>query len=139
AWFPFDRAVPGRPDLPRRRPGRPGHPAITAADLHPGALRRNGADPAQRAYAGLVSHLAPATWTMSAEGATHWYAPNAGRVHAQSKVDGCCRDARYWRPRRRGVRGGSACVGWCPGVGRLAYCQDGAGTQLSPFYRGYRG
>ena len=33
------------PLLPRRRPRRPGRPALAAADLHPGALRRDRADP----------------------------------------------------------------------------------------------
>ena len=41
------------PLLPRRRPGRPGHPAVAAADLRPGALRRDRADPARRAREGL--------------------------------------------------------------------------------------
>ncbi len=36
------------PLLPRRRPRRPGRPALAAAELHPGALRRDGADPARR-------------------------------------------------------------------------------------------
>ena len=36
------------PLLPRRRPRRPGHPARAAADLRPGAVRRDRADPARR-------------------------------------------------------------------------------------------
>ena len=40
------------PLLPRRRPRRPGRPALAAAELHPGALRRDGADPPRRARQG---------------------------------------------------------------------------------------
>ena len=42
------------PLLPRRRPRRPGRPARAAADLRPGALRRDGADPPRRARQGVV-------------------------------------------------------------------------------------
>ena len=56
--LPVARAVRRRPDLPRRRPRRPGDPALAAADLHPGALRRDRADPAQRADRSLVAPVA---------------------------------------------------------------------------------
>ena len=45
------------PLLPRRRPRRPGRPARSPADLHPGALRRDGADPARRARQGRHADL----------------------------------------------------------------------------------
>ena len=47
------------PLLPRRRPRRPGHPARAAADLRPGALRRDRADPALGARGGLDQALSP--------------------------------------------------------------------------------
>ena len=59
ARLPVPRPVRRRPDLPGRRPRRSGHPAFPAADLHPGAFRRDGADPAQRADPGLVEALIP--------------------------------------------------------------------------------
>ena len=43
--------------LPGRRPRRPGHPARPAADLRPGALRRDRAGPARGAHRGLDAHL----------------------------------------------------------------------------------
>ena len=43
--------------LPGRRPRRPGRPARAAADLRPGALRRDGADPPRRARQGRHAHL----------------------------------------------------------------------------------
>ena len=39
ARLPLRRAVPPRADLPRRRPRRPGDPALAAADRRPRALR----------------------------------------------------------------------------------------------------
>ena len=53
ARLPVQGAVRGRAVLPRRRPGRPGHPARAAADLRPGRVRRDGAHPAQRPHGGL--------------------------------------------------------------------------------------
>ena len=53
ARLPVQGALRVRPLLPRRRPRRPGHPAVAAADLRPGALRRDGAEAALRARDGL--------------------------------------------------------------------------------------
>ena len=52
-------ALRGGPLLPRRRPRRPRHPALPAAGLHPGALRRDGADPALGPRQGLHPDLTP--------------------------------------------------------------------------------
>ena len=57
ARLPVARAVRRRPGLPRRRPRRPGDPARAAADLHPGALRRDRADPALGPHRGLDEAL----------------------------------------------------------------------------------
>ena len=46
ARLPVQGAVRRRALLPGRRPRRPGHPARAAADLRPGAVRRDRADPA---------------------------------------------------------------------------------------------
>ena len=59
ARLPVARAVRRRADLPGRRPRRPGHPALPAADLRPGALRRDRADPARGAHGGLDQGLTP--------------------------------------------------------------------------------
>ena len=53
ARLPVQGAVRRGPLLPRRRPRRPGRPARSAADLRPGALRRDRADPARRPRQGL--------------------------------------------------------------------------------------
>ena len=45
------------PGLPGRRPGRPGHPAVAAAHLRPGALRRDRAHPARGADRGVGAPL----------------------------------------------------------------------------------
>ena len=50
-------AVRRRADLPGRRPRRPGDPARPAADLRPGALRRDRADPARGPHRGLEADL----------------------------------------------------------------------------------
>src|SRR5205807_780117 len=57
ARLPLARPVRRRPCLPRRRPRRPGDPALPAAHLRAGALRRDGADPPPCADAGLDPHL----------------------------------------------------------------------------------
>ena len=57
ARLPVQGAVRGRPVLPGRRPRRPGRPARPAADLRPGALRRDRADPALGADRGVVAPL----------------------------------------------------------------------------------
>ncbi len=59
ARLPVQGAVRRGPLLPGRRPRRPGHPAGTAADLRPAALRRDGADPAGRAREGVEHALSP--------------------------------------------------------------------------------
>ena len=59
ARLPVARAVRRRPGLPRRRPRRPGDPARAAADLHPGALRRDRADPPLGPHRGLDEDLTP--------------------------------------------------------------------------------
>ena len=46
------RAVPPRPDLPRRRPRRPGHPALAAADRRARAVRGDRGGPAAGARGG---------------------------------------------------------------------------------------
>ena len=48
--FVSPRAARGGPDLPRRRPRRPGHPALAAADRRPGAVRRDGRHPRTRSW-----------------------------------------------------------------------------------------
>ncbi len=55
--LPVQGALRVRPLLPGRRPGRPGHPAVAAADLRPGALRRDGAEAAGRAREGRHAAL----------------------------------------------------------------------------------
>ena len=57
ARLPVRRAVRPRADLPRRRPRRPGHPALAAADRRPGAVRRDGGGPAARARGGVATRL----------------------------------------------------------------------------------
>ena len=57
ARLPVARAVRRRPRLPRRRPRRPGDPARPAADLHPGALRRDRADPPRGPHRGMDEAL----------------------------------------------------------------------------------
>ena len=44
-----------RADLPRRRPRRPGHPVLAAADRRPRAVRRDGGRPAARARGRLAA------------------------------------------------------------------------------------
>ena len=53
ARLPLRRALPPRPDLPRRRPRRPGDAALAAADLRHGAVRGDRGRPAPRADRGL--------------------------------------------------------------------------------------
>ena len=66
ARLPVPGAVRRRALLPGRRPRRPGGAAGTAADLRPGAVRRDGADPALGADRGLDPHLIHAAdWTSS--------------------------------------------------------------------------
>ena len=57
ARLPLRRAVGGRPLLPRRRPGRPGHPARAAADHRPARVRRHRAAAALRADRGARAPL----------------------------------------------------------------------------------
>ena len=61
ARLPVQGALRVRSLLPRRRPRRPGHPAVPAADLRPGALRRDGAEAARRARGGLDQVLGRTT------------------------------------------------------------------------------
>ena len=58
ARLPLQGAVRRGPLLPRRRPRRPGHPALSPADLRPDPLRRDGADPAHRPRQGRHPALA---------------------------------------------------------------------------------
>ncbi len=51
------RAVRERSVLPRRRSWRPRRPGRSAADLRPGRVRRDGADPAPRPRSGVVDGL----------------------------------------------------------------------------------
>src|SRR5579863_7410479 len=55
--LPVSCAVRCRPGLPRRRPRRPGPAALSTADLHPGALRRDRADPPLGTHRGMVKAL----------------------------------------------------------------------------------
>ena len=50
------RDVRARPDLPLRRPRRPGDPALAAADRRPRAVRRDRGGPAARARGGRTAH-----------------------------------------------------------------------------------
>ena len=52
ARLPLARALRGRPDLPRRRPRRPGDPDLAAARRRAGRVRRDGRDPRRRAHRG---------------------------------------------------------------------------------------
>ena len=49
ARLPLAGPVRARPDLPRRRPRRPGDPDLAAARRGPGRVRRDGRDPRRRA------------------------------------------------------------------------------------------
>ena len=55
ARLPLRRAVPPRADLPRRRPRRPGHPALAAADRRARAVRGDRGGPAPGARGGVAS------------------------------------------------------------------------------------
>ena len=50
--FLSPRALRARPDLPRRRPRRPGDPDLAAARRRPGGVRRDRRDPRRRARGG---------------------------------------------------------------------------------------
>ena len=52
ARLPLRRAVPPRADLPRRRPRRPGDPAVAAADRRAQAVRGDRGDPAPGPHRG---------------------------------------------------------------------------------------
>ncbi len=69
-------AVRRGPLLPRRRPRRPGRPALSPADLRPGALRRDGADPPRRPRQGR--HAALTVRAGGSDGDRHRYR-RAGR------------------------------------------------------------
>ena len=53
ARLPLRRALPARPDLPRRRPRRPGDPAGAAADRRQRAVRGDRRGPARGPHRGL--------------------------------------------------------------------------------------
>ncbi len=55
ARLPLRRALPPRPDLPRRRPRRPRDPARPAADRRHGAVRGDPRGAARRAQRGLAA------------------------------------------------------------------------------------
>src|SRR5205823_4197030 len=54
ARLPVRRALRPRPDLPRRRPRRPGHPDLAAADRGQGRVRRDDGHPRRRPQRGVV-------------------------------------------------------------------------------------
>ena len=59
ARLPQRRALQARPDLPRRRPRRPGDPVRAAADRGPGAVRGDRLDPAAGARGGVAERASP--------------------------------------------------------------------------------
>ena len=68
--FLSGRPVRRRPDLPGRRPGRPGDPAGPPAGLRAGALRPDRRDPAVRPERGLDPALmgVPGAWSVAQGG-----------------------------------------------------------------------
>ena len=56
--LPLQGPLRERPVLPCRRPRRPGHPARPAADLQPGDVRRDRADPARDPVGGVDQAVA---------------------------------------------------------------------------------
>ena len=87
ARLPVGRALPPRADLPRRRPRRPGDPAVAAADRRARAVRRDRGDPAsgadrgRRADAGRMPAAATRTFGRG------WRAPDADRRELLRELD----------------------------------------------------
>ena len=80
------------PLLPRRRPRRPRRPARSPADLRPGALRRDGADPARRADQGRHPALRAQLDRSSVDAAAdHWRGPRRRRVCTRRQSGRCWR------------------------------------------------
>ena len=89
ARLPLAAAVRARADLPRRRPRRPGHPDLAAADRRAGRVRRDGRHPRRRARGGLGEDRL----TLAPGEATPWWleeavgAGRAGGAGARGDVD----------------------------------------------------
>ena len=62
ARLPVAAALRGRPDLPRRRPRRPGDPDLAAAHRRPGRVRRDRRHPRHGARGGLAADLSRVWW-----------------------------------------------------------------------------
>ena len=90
--LPLQGAVRQRPVLPGRRPRRPGRPARPAADLRPGDLRRDRADPARGAHGGVDEALDPAVHGCAAPAAFHTVhtAPDARRPSEKGRTRAAC-------------------------------------------------
>ena len=106
ARLPVQGAVRRGHLLPGRRPRRPGHPALAAAHLRPGALRRDGADPAGGAGQGRFASLTGIAGVPSAPESAPGPLRGGGRLGTVDSpslggAPGSLRRSRVWSPTAR--------------------------------------